>query len=123
MYAIRSYYANGYGLNDFTLLVTGEIITEDLVLNNGNVTLDGGYDCSFAVKSGTPSGFFGTLTIGGTGSVNVAGDCGVLSTDQCAFDIDGDGHTRIGSCSGTADDCNDNDPNINPGISESYNFV
>ncbi len=33
-------------------------------------------------------------------------------------DADGDGYTAIGSCSGTADDCDDADPNINPGMSE-----
>ena len=32
-----------------------------------------------------------------------------------AVDADGDGYTSIGSCGGSADDCNDGNPNINPG--------
>ncbi len=33
-------------------------------------------------------------------------------------DADGDGYTAIGACTGSADDCNDNNPFINPGRSE-----
>ena len=45
-------YASGtLALSDFTLQLTGEILTEDLLLDGGNVTFDGGYDCSFAAKT------------------------------------------------------------------------
>lgn len=107
------------GLSDFTLLLSGEIFNEDLVLDGGRVVLDGGYDCSFTTKTST-SGILGTVTIS-TGSLNFAagtGDTGVLSTDQCDFDNDLDGFTRIGSCAGSADDCNDNNSSVNPGMVE-----
>jgi protein-arginine kinase activator protein McsA len=104
---------------DFTLLLTGGIFTEDLILNGGSVVFDGGYDCSFSTKNLT-TGIFGTVTIT-SGSLNLAtvtGGVGIVSTDQCDFDSDFDGYTSIGSCAGSADDCNDNDLAINPGAIE-----
>lgn len=35
-----------------------------------------------------------------------------------AIDIDGDGYTSLASCGGSADDCDDGDPNISPGTLE-----
>ncbi|HKI51318.1 MAG TPA: MopE-related protein, partial [Geothermobacteraceae bacterium] len=111
-----NYASSDLGLSSFTLLLTGEIFTEDLTLNGGAVILDGGYNCTFTTKDSI-SRLLGTITIS-TGSANFAGDLGVVSTTECAFDIDSDGFTRIGSCSGSMDDCNDSDPNINPGVVE-----
>ena len=48
--------------SEFTLRLAADVYTEDLVLDGGAVVFDGGYDCSFASKSGS-TGFFGTLTI------------------------------------------------------------
>jgi len=110
------YASNDLGLSDFTLRLAGEIFTENLTLDGGSVMLDGGYDCSFSIKNST-SGIFGSVTIG-TGSLNWAGGVGVKSTDQCAFDLDSDGFTAFGSCSGSANDCNDNNPNISPAAPE-----
>jgi hypothetical protein len=101
---------------NFTLRLAGEIFTENLALDGGAVILDGGYDCSFTNKIST-TGIFGTVTIS-AGSANFAGDVGVVSTTQCEFDRDLDFFSSIGSCGGTANDCNDYDPLIFPGAVE-----
>ncbi len=108
-------------LPSFTLLLAGEVFTENLNLNKGGaVVLDGGYDFSFLSKT-SPSSVRGTITIS-TGSLTVAAGTDspkVVSNPQaCAFDSDGDGYTSIGSCTGRADDCNDDDGSINPGAAE-----
>lgn len=41
-----------------------------------------------------------------------------LAHGDYVLDADGDGFTAIGACSGTMDDCNDNDASINPGAEE-----
>ena len=111
------YASTTLGLTQFTLLLSGEVFYENLILNKGAVMLDGGYDCSFTNKAPTKTGIWGTVTVTSTGSLNFASsteDVAVVSTDQCEFDIDLDGFTRIGSCAGSADDCNDNNISINP---------
>ncbi len=45
-------------------------------------------------------------------------DCNGQIDDGLTFDIDGDGATSIGSCSGTANDCDDNEPASFPGNPE-----
>ena len=98
---------------DFTLLLTDETIEEDLIIDGGNVILDGGYDCTFSAKTSVTN-FLGSVTISLTGSA-IFSDIRITSSSICAFDSDGDGFTSIGSCSGSADDCDDNNPNIHPG--------
>ena len=115
-----NYASNTLGWSSFTLLLAGEIFTENLLLNGGAVILDGGYDSSFTSKA-SPSSVLGSITIS-TGSLTVTAGTDspkVISTPQaCAFDGDGDGFTSIGSCTGRADDCNDNDSSINPSAVE-----
>jgi len=45
-------------------------------------------------------------------------NCNGLVDEGLTFDNDADGFTAIGSCEGTADDCDDSDPAINPGAVE-----
>ena len=104
------------GLPNFTLQLAGEIFTENLILDGGAVVFDGGYDCSFATKTSS-SRVLGTITIS-TGAARFAGGMGVVSSAKCDFDVDGDGFTSIGSCAGSADDCDDNDPTVYPGAPE-----
>ncbi len=111
------YASTTLALTAFTLQLSGEIFTEDLFLDGGSVVFDGGYDCSFTTKTATPTGIFGTITIS-TGAADFAGDVGILSTDRCDFDTDLDGFTRIGSCAGSADDCNDKNTDVYPGAVE-----
>ena len=111
--------SNTLGLSEFTLKLAGDIYTENLILHGGTAVLDGGYDCSFTTKTST-SGILGTVNISNGSLKFAAGTSGVgiISTDQCDFDADMDGFTRIGSCAGSADDCNDNSFAINPGALE-----
>jgi hypothetical protein len=102
------------GLSNFTLLLAGEIFDENLILDGGSVVLDGGYDCSFSTKNSS-SGILGSITISTGSAVVTGGGIGVKSTPQCDFDADGDGFTSIGSCAGSADDCNDNNASVYPG--------
>ncbi|MFH1216755.1 MAG: MopE-related protein [Pseudomonadota bacterium] len=46
-------------------------------------------------------------------------DCDGINDDGLSVDADGDGHTSIGSCTGTKDDCDDNDSRNYPGRAES----
>ncbi len=115
-----NYASTTLNLPSFTLQLAGQIFTEDLVIDDGAVVLDGGWDCSFATKT-SPSSVFGTITIKSTGSLIATTNTEatrVVSTDQTSFDRDGDGFTSIGSTSGSADDCNDNVFAINPGAVE-----
>ena len=114
------YASTTLGLTQFTLLLSGELFYENLILNKGAVMLDGGYDCSFTNKVSTRTGIWGTITVTSTGSLNFASsteDVEVVSTDQCEFDIDLDGFTRD-ACLENSDDCNDNNFSINPGALE-----
>jgi hypothetical protein len=45
-------------------------------------------------------------------------NCDGQIDEGLTFDVDGDGFTTPGSCSGTKDDCDDTDPSINPGAAE-----
>ena len=53
---------------------------------------------------------------------NIDNDCDGQVDEGLSWDWDGDGYTAIGSCSGTANDCNDWNPNINPGAAEICNW-
>ena len=45
-------------------------------------------------------------------------DCDAAIDEDISPDADGDGYSAIGSCLGTADDCNDNQTSVNPGATE-----
>ena len=45
-------------------------------------------------------------------------DCDTMADNGLTFDADGDGYTSIGSCAGSADDCNDASADVNPGVAE-----
>jgi predicted CxxxxCH...CXXCH cytochrome family protein len=115
------------GLGDFTLMLTGETLSEeDLYFDQDvSVFLDGGYDCSFldySVMTKIP----GTLTVSAGVAIpskivlsapllcqsgdpdNFPGnpeicdgldnDCDGVADNGLNFDNDGDGYTSIGSC-------------------------
>jgi hypothetical protein len=50
--------------------------------------------------------------------INVNALSSHLAHGDFVLDADGDGYTAVGACSGTKDDCNDNDASINPGADE-----
>ena len=101
---------------DFTLLLVAETVTEDLYLDQDvSVFLDGGYDCTFSAKTSS-AGILGSITIS-AGAVTFD-NIVIQSTPICAFDSDNDGFTSIGSCTGSADDCDDNNPDTFPGAPE-----
>ena len=114
--AAYNYATNEQTLTDFTLRVSAETLTEDLILDSGSVLLDGGYDCSFTSKFSFTE-ILGSITIRGSGAVIIS-DIRVVAEAPCAFDNDSDGFTAIGSCTGSADDCDDNNPNTYPGAPE-----
>ena len=110
----------GLGLSSFKLLLSGNF-EEDVLLNGGAVILDGGYDSLFSSKT-SPTTLNGKITIS-TGSLTVAAGTDnpkiiSTSTPVCAFDRDGDSYTSPGSCTGSADDCNDKNAGIYPGAVE-----
>ena len=114
-----AYNAASLSFNQFTLRLAGQTFNEDLILDGGAVILDGGYNCSFDEKA-TPSSILGSITIAG-GSLIAGRDTdslNIVAAPVCAFDNDGDGFTSIGSCEGSADDCNDNNPAVYPGAPE-----
>ena len=82
------YASNNLGLANFELKLSGDIFTENLTLNGGNVTFDGGYDCSFTSKTSSTS-IFGSITVG-SGAINFADGVGIVSTDQCSFNNEKD---------------------------------
>lgn len=47
-----------------------------------------------------------------------------LAHGDIVADADGDGYTAVGACTGSADDCDDNDASVNPGAAEiPYNGI
>ncbi|MBC8412839.1 MAG: DUF3466 family protein [Nitrospira sp.] len=48
-------------------------------------------------------------------------NCNGLTDEVPSADLDNDGFTELGSCTGTGDDCNDNDPAIHRGLAEICN--
>ncbi|MEJ2032932.1 MAG: cytochrome c3 family protein [Deltaproteobacteria bacterium] len=135
------------GLNNIRILLKAGTLSEETLLfdADASVQLEGGYDCSFLnnyMRTTIP----GSLTIA-SGSVtpsnivlsspppctpgdpnNFPGNpeicdgkdnnCNGLIDDGLTFDADNDGFTAIGSCEGSADDCDDNNPNVYPGAPE-----
>ena len=109
----------------FTLKLVSGVYIEDLFIDQGAVTFDGGYDCSFAPKPTDPappsSRILGKITISAGGSLIAARNMespNIVSVAQCAYDNDADGYTSVGSCTGSSDDCNDNNPGVYPGAEE-----
>jgi len=131
------------GLSNFTIkLRAGGIAEEDIYLGNDvSVILDGGNNCDFS-DNYMVTRIQGSLTIAAGTAIlskivlyspplcqpgdpnNFPGnpeicdcldnDCDGLVDEGLTFDDDGDGFTSIGSCEGSVDDCNDNNPNIHP---------
>jgi predicted CxxxxCH...CXXCH cytochrome family protein len=129
-------------LGDTILLKAGTFPDQDLLFNQDlSILLDGGKDCSFQDNS-MFTNIRGSLTIA-AGSVipsdiaitsspacqpgdpinfptnpeicdGLDNDCDGVADNGLSFDNDHDGYTAIGSCGGSADDCNDNNPNIHP---------
>jgi len=133
--------ANQSGPNTI-MLMAGTFPEQDLIFDQDvSVALKGGYDCSF-INDYMLTSIPGSLTIK-AGSVNPSNivvsspppcqpgdpnnfpgnteicdgldnDCDGVVDNGLTFDLDHDGYSAIGSCSGSADDCNDNNPNIHP---------
>jgi len=107
-------FAVNSGLSDFTLkLMAGSMPDMNLDFDaDASVVLKGGYDCSF-IDNFMLTSLPGTLTI----SAGTVAPSYILFSGlpDCADDADGDGATSIGSCAGSADDCDDSDPNNFPG--------
>ena len=104
-------------LPSFTLQLAGQIFDENVNIHGAVVDFDGGYDCSFQTKTATPTSILGTITIKSTGVLVATANTeslDIVTTAQCAFDNDEDGFTSIGSCSGSAFDCDDNNPAVYP---------
>jgi predicted CxxxxCH...CXXCH cytochrome family protein len=133
-------------LGDTIMLRAGTFPEVNLFFDqDASVALRGGYDCSFvndymltsipgsltisagkvtpsnivissppACAPGDPNNFPGNPEICDGADNN----CNGLIDDGLTFDADHDGHTAIGSCEGTADDCNDNASWNYPGNTE-----
>jgi len=128
------------GSSDITImLMAGTLPEEELYFDaDASVILRGGYDCSF-LNDYMLTSIPGSLTIAAdaSGSLTVS-NIGITSTPQPAaevcdgldnngnglideglsFDSDNDGFTSIGSCQGSADDCNDNNASVHPGATD-----
>lgn len=104
--------AYGAAATDDSVMLEANPFEEDMNFNSSKIiVLDGGYDdCSFSNNS-LATRITGSLTISG-GTVTVSNI--VLASPPPLADADGDGYSAIGSCVGSGDDCNDNDPNIHP---------
>ncbi|MEJ2365530.1 MAG: putative metal-binding motif-containing protein, partial [Deltaproteobacteria bacterium] len=139
---IKGAYNDADPLGDTILLKAGAFPQQNILFDlDLPITLDGGYDCDFISKSMT-SVIPGTLTIS-AGSLlpshlvlssppacvpgdpnnfptnpeicdGLDNDCNGVPDNGLSFDNDHDGYTAVGSCNGTADDCNDNNAAIHP---------
>ena len=135
-------------LGDTILLKAGAFPQQNLLFDlDLPITLVGGYDCGFSANFMT-SVIPGSLTIS-AGSVRPSNlvlssppacapgdpnnfptnpeicdgldnDCDGVADNGLTFDNDHDGYSAIGSCSGSANDCNDNNSSIHPGAQENY---
>jgi len=138
------------GSNDIIImLMAGALPEEDLYFDaDASIELRGGYDCSFAndymltsipgsltISSGTlipsnivisspppcqpgdPNNYPGNTEL----CDGLDNNCNGLVDDGLTLDNDHDGYTSVGSCGGSADDCNDNDESIHPEASEIIN--
>ena len=140
--SVTAAYGSAAALSNFILVLRAGALQEDLVFDKDvSVVLDGGYNCDFTDNymttriEGSLIISAGTVTASNIVLTNAAlcepGDpnnnpdnpeicdcqdnnCNGLVDDGLTFDADGDGYTAVGSCGGSADDCNDSNPAVHP---------
>jgi predicted CxxxxCH...CXXCH cytochrome family protein len=125
--------------DDIIMLRAGVLPAEDLYFDAGiPIALKGGYGCSFfddymftilpgslTIAADTVVGTISVSNLGIRSTTPLTEVCDGLDNngngqidEGLSFDLDNDGYTSIGSCGGSADDCDDGNHNIHPGAVE-----